>query len=634
MLLLIPLGGIGSRFKKNGYSMPKALIKVFGKPIIFWLLDTLNIPYDTIVYIPYNKEYEKYRFESLLRKKYPMITFKFHMLENDTRGAAETINIALSQLNIDDQPIVSFDSDNFYLTDVLSLWNGENSVVCFDDCQNQAIYSYVKCDNDKVIDIVEKEKISDNACCGGYAFSSFKQLQAYTQYIIDNDIRQKEEFYTSTVIKEMLQDDHKFNMIKIKKEEFVCLGTPIQLKFFYNNYPKNSCFTMLNKIKTMRFCFDLDNTLVTFPKIKNDYTSVEPIEKNINFLRYLKSFGHTIIIHTARRMKTHHGNIGKIMSDVGKITFDTLLKYDIPYDEIYFGKPYADIYIDDLGLNCFSDLDKELGFYMDQIQPRDFNQLERNTIDIYTKYSNDLSGEIYYYNNIPKSVKDMFPIMFDYDANKNTWYKIEQIKGLTCSTLYNSELLTKTTLHSIMASLNRLHDLNIEDGEDVNIYKNYSEKMELRYNSYNYSRFKDYEKTYGEILSFLKDYEANQKGKKVVIHGDTVLTNIMINEFDKIKFIDMRGKVGDTLTICGDWLYDWAKLYQSLIGYDTILMDKVVSPDYKNEMLAIFEEYFMSNHTKEDFSNMKMITKSLLLTLIPIHNNEKCQEYYNLISKI
>jgi aminoglycoside phosphotransferase len=185
-----------------------------------------------------------------------------------------------------------------------------------------------------------------------------------------------------------------------------------------------------------------------------------------------------------------------------------------------------------------------------------------------------------------------------------------------------------------MSSLNRLHALNIEDGKDVNIYKNYSEKMELRYNSYNYSRFKDYEKTYGEILSFLKDYEANKKGKKVVIHGDTVLTNIMINEFDKIKFIDMRGKVGDTLTICGDWLYDWAKLYQSLIGYDTILMDKVVSTDYKNDMLAVFEEYFMSNHTKEDFANMKMITKSLLLTLIPIHNNEKCQEYYNLIFKI
>jgi hypothetical protein len=58
-------------------------------------------------------------------------------------------------------------------------------------------------------------------------------------------------------------------------------------------------------IKKLRFCFDLDNTLVTFPKIPNDYTTVEPIQNTINYLKYLKTFGHTIIIYTARRMKTH-----------------------------------------------------------------------------------------------------------------------------------------------------------------------------------------------------------------------------------------------------------------------------------------------------------------------------------------
>ena len=65
MIILIPLGGKGERFKKNGYTIPKALINVFGKPIIFWLLDSLtNLNKDTtIVYIPYNKEYEFYRLE-------------------------------------------------------------------------------------------------------------------------------------------------------------------------------------------------------------------------------------------------------------------------------------------------------------------------------------------------------------------------------------------------------------------------------------------------------------------------------------------------------------------------------------------------------------------------------------------
>ena len=61
------------------------------------------------------------------------------------------------------------------------------------------------------------------------------------------------------------------------------------------------------------------------------------------------------------------------------------------------------------------------------------------------------------------------------------------------------------------------------------------------------------------------------------------MTNILINKYDKIKFIDMRGKQGKECTIYGDWLYDWAKLYQSLIGYDKILQDKNISLEYEKK---------------------------------------------------
>ena len=76
MIVIIPLGGIGSRFKKNGYDRPKALINVFGKPIIFWLLDNLIIENNTTVYIPYNKEYLNFRFEDLIIR-ISNISFKF-----------------------------------------------------------------------------------------------------------------------------------------------------------------------------------------------------------------------------------------------------------------------------------------------------------------------------------------------------------------------------------------------------------------------------------------------------------------------------------------------------------------------------------------------------------------------------
>ena len=163
--------------------------------------------------------------------------------------------------------------------------------------------------------------------------------------------------------------------------------------------------------------------------------------------------------------------------------------------------------------------------------------------------------------------------------------------------------------------------------DDINIYDNYCKKMENRYNNYDYSKFKNYK----EIYAKLSEYEQNNKGKLSLIHGDTVMTNILINNFGKIKFIDMRGKVGDKLTLYGDWLYDWSKLYQSLIGYDKILQDKIINNEYEKKMINYFKNYFIELFSEESFEYLRWITKSLLFTLIPLHNNEKCINYFNLI---
>jgi len=334
-------------------------------------------------------------------------------------------------------------------------------------------------------------------------------------------------------------------------------------------------------------------------------------------------------------MKTHNGNVGKLMCDIGKTTFETLAKFDIPYDEIYFGKPYAHFYIDDLAFNCFDNLEKEIGYYVENVNPRDFNQLNKNVIETFTKKSNDLSGEIYYYRNIPYQVKDLFPILIDYDL-ENKWYTMEKINGITISNLYTNELLTTDTLIHIMNSINRLHniDINTIDTNNINIYDNYSKKMIQRYRSYDYSMFNNSEKIFNELLEKLTSYENGNKGKCCAIHGDSVMTNILVNSFGKIKFIDMRGKLGNELTICGDFLYDWAKLYQSLIGYDKILLDKVINEKYEKKMIETFETKFLEFHSHADLNNLKIITKSLLFTLIPLHNNDLCYKYYDLIFTI
>lgn len=630
MIILIPIGGIGQRFKDNGYKKPKALINIFGKSILSYLLDNLNLEKIEYIVIPYNKEYQNYNFEETLSKKYPNIIFKFICLENDTRGAAETINIALNKINEDrDLPVLCLDSDNFYLEDIVSKWNGKNTVFSFKDFTEKPIYSYILSnDENKILSIKEKEKISDSACSGGYGFNSLFQLKKYTQKILQENITQKNEFYTSGVIQEMLKNNFHFENLEIDKKHFICLGTPLQLKLFYNNFPKISSITNQNFIKPQRYCFDFDNTLVTFPTVPNDYTTVKPITKNINLLRYLKTFGNTIIIYTARRMKTHSGNVGKINADIGKITFDTLEKFNIPYDEIYFGKPYADYYIDDLAINCFDDIEKEIGYYNNIIEPRDFHSIEKKNIDIIVKKGNSLEGEIFYYENIPSSLKDLFPLFLGKTDNS---FIIEKIQGITLNELYLSELLTEDTLKHVLNSIIRIQNTT-QNKDKFNIYENYSKKLIKRYEEFDYSNFENSKLIYQELLKNLNKYEKENQGVKKIIHGDPVFTNIIINCYDKIKFIDMRGKQGNNLTIYGDWLYDWAKVYQSLIGYDEILMSKIINKDYKFKMIKIFENYFLNKYSKKDFFNLKIITKSLLFTLIPLHNNEKCIEYYNLIS--
>tara|TARA_B110000261_G_C13097089_1_gene362458 strand:- start:2889 stop:4796 length:1908 start_codon:yes stop_codon:yes gene_type:complete len=629
MIIIIPIGGIGKRFKDNGYKKPKALINIYGKAIISYLLDNLNTSNIDYIYIPYNKEYKKCRFESFLIKHYPNISFKFFCLENDTRGAAETINIGINNLNEErDIPVICLDSDNFYLCDIISLWDGENCIFSFEDSNENPIYSYVKTnDNNEILAIKEKEKISNNACTGAYGFTSINELKKYTTKIIEENITQKSEFYTSGVIKEMMNNGNIFKNITISSSNFICLGTPIQLKFFYNNYPRKNCINERLVIKNKRICFDLDNTLVTYPTINGDYTTVKPIEKNINLLKYLKGFGNTIIIYTARRMKTHNGNVGKINADVGKITFETLEKFNIPYDEIYFGKPYADFYIDDLAVNCFDNIERQIGFYDSKIKPRDFHSIKTSNINTIIK-KGDLEGEHYYYQNIPCCLKDMFPI---YLSGSNKSITIEKISGTTITDLYLSKILTKDTFICILSSINRIQKTDVDCKDNTNIYANYSCKLIDRYKNYDYSLFKNSVNVYKLILAKLEDYENKNKGRKTVVHGDTVFTNIIINKYGKIKFIDMRGKMGNKLTIYGDWLYDWAKIYQSIIGYDEILLSKFIENKYKENIIEVFKNYFIEKFSEEDFDNLKIITKSLIFTLIPLHDNEKCINYYNLL---
>ena len=632
MNIIIPLGGLGVKFKNEGYTKPKPLINILGKEMIFYVLDNINIKTDDVIYIGYIKELDKWLFDKIIKQRYDNI--KLIQLPYQTKGAAETLLYCLNNIPNDrmSYKIVTLDCDNFYTVDILSIFRYQthNSVFCFTDDQDQPIYSYVKVEQhnnvSKIIDIKEKEKISNLANTGCYCFATGFLLQEYCDKIIKNNIMEHNEYYISCVIKEMLNNDQFFYANIIEKENYHCLGTPLQVKIF--------CNTANTVQKPLIFCFDLDNVLVTQPTLNNNYTTVEPIYNNISICRRLKDLGHKIIINTSRTMK--YNTEGKAIRDIGEITFNTLEKYEIPYDELYFGIPHADFYIGNKNINSCIDIDKEIGFYNTTVSERSFNKIDSSQFNTIIKkgINNTLNGEIHWYTNIPPAIKNMFPI-FLRASNENMTYEIQQINGVTVTHQYLNEALNEDNLIRYLNNIELIHNSIQYDNtihEDVNIYLNYNDKITQRYSNYNYQKYKDSDKIYKALIEYFTKYETSENGTICPIHGDPVFSNCIIDNYQCYKFIDMRGKQGNTLTIFGDKWYDYGKIYQSLIGYDEILQDKIISYMYKQKLKSAFEKYVIDKYGIEILNMIKMITNSLLFTLLPLHDNDKCDKYYTLIN--
>jgi len=613
MNILIPLGGIGKRFEDYGYNKPKPLIKVLGKEIIFWLLESLKIESNDKVYIAYNEKLDYHNFADIIYSKFPNIHTS---AIPPTRGASETILLSIERFNITGN-LAILDGDTWYEEDILDkVRNCDcNAVTYFTSQSPEPIYSYIQIQNDFITRIKEKVKISDNANSGCYVFSDVEKLK---KQILEIGFEDEKELYTSQVIEKMINNGEKFKSIKVEK--FHVLGTPKQIIKFSKDF----------KIKPLRFCFDLDNTLVTHPIIPNDYTSVEPIMETINYLRKLKQNGHRIIIYTARRMRTHQGNIGSVIADIGETTISTLKKFDIPYDELYFGKPYAHFYVDDLMIDPKTDLNKNLGFYMEEVLPRHFNEIEVGNTFIKKSKDSKLRGESYYYEwvqeNAVEEVKKLFPKLI---SKGTDMIELEFCDGINFSTLYVNEILTTRDLDLLLESLDKIH-LFEEDGNIIYEYTNFSKKFISRLSEYDFQRLGITTEEVTLIESKLSSIE-KEGFKRVMVHGDAVFGNIILTNSNQLKFVDVRGILDEVETCFGHKLYDLAKVYQSLIGYDEILLDKKIKISYKSKMIKHFENKFDT----ETLDKIKIITSSLLLSMLPLHNEtEKFEKYVKLVKSI
>ena len=108
-----------------------------------------------------------------------------------------------------------------------------------------------------------------------------------------------------------------------------------------------------------RICIDLDGVIAELKLPGQSYGDVGVVPGAVEKLRALKESGHYLILNTARHMKTCNGNVGLVQARVGKQTLDWLAKHEVPYDEVFFGKPWAQIYLDDnaMRFNSWDEID-------------------------------------------------------------------------------------------------------------------------------------------------------------------------------------------------------------------------------------------------------------------------------------
>lgn len=101
-------------------------------------------------------------------------------------------------------------------------------------------------------------------------------------------------------------------------------------------------------MKKLTICFDIDNVICK--TLNSNYKKSIPIKKNIQIINLLKKKGHYIKLFTARYMGRNKEKKMSAKKQAYKLTVSQLKKWRVDYNEIIFGKPSYDLYIDDKSL--------------------------------------------------------------------------------------------------------------------------------------------------------------------------------------------------------------------------------------------------------------------------------------------
>lgn len=235
MKILIPMAGEGSRFKREGYLVPKPLIDVGGKPMIQRVVENISFDAEYIFLVKEEHLIKYSNLESILEeitnKKYQIVT-----VPSLTEGAACTALLAKKYINNDDDlliansdQIIEYSKENFLYLKFLT--NVDGIVYSFNDSHPK--WSFVKVNNSGfVTKVAEKNPISNIATCGIYWYRKGSDFVKYSEQMINKNIRVNNEFYIAPVYNELIEDNK--ILIPFYVNKMYGIGTPEDLQLYLN----------------------------------------------------------------------------------------------------------------------------------------------------------------------------------------------------------------------------------------------------------------------------------------------------------------------------------------------------------------------------------------------------------------
>lgn len=235
MNIVIPMAGLGSRFAKAGYAKPKPFIDVLGKPMIERVLD--NLSYKDAKYILIAQKEHLLKEANLVKDIEKNYNATFISIDQLTEGTACTVLFARKFIN-NDEPLLIANSDQIVDINIADFINDcknkslDGSILTFIDKEKNPKWSFARLKDELVIEVKEKEAISEFATVGVYLFSKGKNfVDSAIDMIIQND-RVNNEFYTCPTYNYAIKNGAKIGIYNIDFEKMHGIGTPEDLEIY------------------------------------------------------------------------------------------------------------------------------------------------------------------------------------------------------------------------------------------------------------------------------------------------------------------------------------------------------------------------------------------------------------------